>query len=217
MSSNPILTRVMVHDPNPFLADSICRGLETSGQFDVMASSRELCDALEAFGPDMLIVDPDRLEGPLDQWVAAVRGIRPRCDLIGYIAPGDRGAALRCLGAGFAGAIAQDKGIEVIVEALTAVSLGAIYVEQSLAPVAGEAVGRPEGAPETLSERERFVLEQVARGFSSKEIAQRLGLSPKTVETHRSRAAGKLGLRRKSEIVTFAIRNAWLNGTAQAL
>ena len=61
-----------------------------------------------------------------------------------------------------------------------------------------------------MSERERYVLEHVARGFSNKEIAGRLGLSVKTVETYRARAAVKLGLRRKSDIVQYALRNDWL-------
>ncbi|TNC50870.1 response regulator transcription factor [Rubellimicrobium rubrum] len=53
-------------------------------------------------------------------------------------------------------------------------------------------------------------MEHVARGFSNKEIAGKLGLSPKTIETYRSRAAGKLGLRRKTDIVQYALRNNWL-------
>jgi DNA-binding NarL/FixJ family response regulator len=132
----------------------------------------------------------------------------------------DRGAALRCLAAGFVGAVSQGRGIEALVEAVMAAKLGGIYVDQSFAPSGPSGFG-PEGPADDvlspLSERERYVLEHVARGFSNKEIAGKLGLSAKTVETYRSRASGKLGLRRKSDIVQFALRNDWLAGQPYAM
>jgi DNA-binding NarL/FixJ family response regulator len=133
---------------------------------------------------------------------------------LAYVDGSSRRAAQQCLTAGFVGAVSQGRGIEGLVEALTVARLGGIYVDQCFAPMAdaspaAEAAGGE--MPSRLSDRERFVLEHVARGFSNKEIAGKLALSAKTVETYRSRAASKLGLRRKSDIVQFALRSDWLS------
>jgi len=61
-----------------------------------------------------------------------------------------------------------------------------------------------------LTERESNVLRRVAEGFSNKEIAAELNLSIKTVETYKTRAMEKLGLRDRVEIVRFAVKQGWL-------
>ena len=74
---------------------------------------------------------------------------------------------------------------------------------------------RSERAPQAagsvgLTEREASVLKYSARGLTTKEIAARLELSGKTVETYKSRAAEKLNLRTRAEIVRFASAQGWL-------
>lgn len=64
---------------------------------------------------------------------------------------------------------------------------------------------RPPRSLNILSERERQVLERVAQGYGSQEIAKQILVSVKTVETYRARIAEKLGLRTRSEIVRFAV------------
>lgn len=68
----------------------------------------------------------------------------------------------------------------------------------------------PDPTADPLSEREEEVLRRVAWGESNKEIAARLGISTKTVETYKARIAGKLGLRSRSEMVRYALRHGWL-------
>ncbi len=214
MSFNPILTRVLVYDPNPLLADSICSGLELCGPFTAKACSRGLMDMLVEFRPNVIVLDPGHLPVAPELWRAEIARTLPGCEALAYVDMDDRGAALRCLAAGFVGAVSHGRGIEALVEAVTAAKLGGIYVDQSFAPMGARGLGLDPvvdvEVPSALSERERYVLEHVARGFSNKEIAGKLGLSAKTVETYRSRASGKLGLRRKSDIVQFALRNDWL-------
>jgi DNA-binding NarL/FixJ family response regulator len=62
-----------------------------------------------------------------------------------------------------------------------------------------------------LSEREKEVLVRLAWGFSNKEIADELGLSVKTVETYKVRITEKLGLRSRTQVVQYALRQGWLN------
>jgi DNA-binding NarL/FixJ family response regulator len=61
-----------------------------------------------------------------------------------------------------------------------------------------------------LSDREREVVRYVAHGYSNKEIAQKLDVSVKTVETYRYRATEKLGLRSRADLVRYAIDQGWL-------
>jgi two-component system response regulator NreC len=62
-----------------------------------------------------------------------------------------------------------------------------------------------------LSDREREVLQWVARGYTNQEIANQLSLSVKTVETYRSRATSKLGLKSRAALVRYAQQRGWLN------
>jgi DNA-binding NarL/FixJ family response regulator len=63
---------------------------------------------------------------------------------------------------------------------------------------------------ETLTERERAVFQMVAEGDSNTEIAEKLSISPRTVETHRANMMKKLGLRTQTDVVKFAIRRGIL-------
>jgi len=65
--------------------------------------------------------------------------------------------------------------------------------------------------PDILSERERLVLEKIARGYSSREIGTQLNISPHTVDTYRTRVMVKLGLVRKPELVEYALRHHIIN------
>ena len=214
MSFNPILTRVMIYDPNPLLATSIRSGLELAGPFTAQACSEDLLEHLTAFRPNILMLDPAHLPPGLDAWMADVALRMPKCEVLAYIDSDNRDAAARCLAAGFVGVVSQRQGIEALVEAVTVARLGGIYLDETFAPALSPALQpKPIGPAQSasvLSERERYVLEHVARGFSNKEIAGRLGLSAKTVETYRSRAISKLGLRRKADIVQYALRQDWL-------
>ena len=212
LSFNPILTRVLVFEPNPLLATSIRSGLELTGPFTTEACSGDFLEALAAFRPNIVVLDPAHLPGLPETYVSKISQRLPNCEVLAYVTESGRKSAQQCLAAGFVGAVSHARGIEGLVEALTVARLGGIYVDQCFAPTASSAAAETgDGeASSRLSERERFVLEHVARGFSNKEIAGKLGLSSKTVETYRSRGAGKLGLRRKSDIVQHALRSDWL-------
>jgi DNA-binding NarL/FixJ family response regulator len=100
------------------------------------------------------------------------------------------------------------------VNAVRTVAAGGTYIDPSVAGALVEEyldAGNPaQASDDALSEREREVLVGIARGFSNKEIAAKLGLSVKTVETYKGRMAEKLGLRSRVEIVRYASRRGWL-------
>lgn len=102
-----------------------------------------------------------------------------------------------------------------LIHAIRTVARGGTYLDPSLAGrVLGGLVGRPAAGPPTgdrLSDREDEVLRLIARGFTNREIAARLDVSVKTVETHKARAMEKLGVDSRAGIVAHAIRAGWLS------
>lgn len=117
------------------------------------------------------------------------------------------------LAAGASGYVLKRAVDTELLAAIRAVHRGGVFVDPSLAHVFVQDVldkpataDRASRSMKILSERERQVLELVAQGYGSREIAKQIVVSVKTVETYRARIAEKLGLRTRHEIVRFAIQ-----------
>jgi two-component system response regulator NreC len=117
------------------------------------------------------------------------------------------------LAAGASGYVLKRAVDTELLSAIRAVHRGGIFVDPSLAHVFVQDAlekrstrRRPLRSLNILSERERQVLERIAQGYGSQEIAAQMLVSVKTVETYRARIAEKLGLRTRSEIVRFAVQ-----------
>lgn len=104
--------------------------------------------------------------------------------------------------AGAAGHVIKDSESSELLAAIRAVHRGRVFVQ--VATDARPAAPGP-GRPPTLSPRERQVLDLLARGHTNREIADRLTLSVKTVETHRARLGEKLGLHTRADLVRLAL------------
>ena len=99
----------------------------------------------------------------------------------------------------------------ILVQAIKDVSTGALYVSHALSPeVVQTYLAREELRTSPLSGREREVLQLIAEGKSMKEIASVLGISVKTVETHRMRLMGKLDIHETASLVRYAIRQGMI-------
>jgi DNA-binding NarL/FixJ family response regulator len=119
----------------------------------------------------------------------------------------------RALEAGAAGYVLKRAAAESLIGAIREVSGGGIYIDPALGPAVAQSVvgaGKPTSVAANLSEREDAVLRLIAQGYSNKEIAARLDLSVKTVETYKARAMEKLGLTGRVDIVRYATAHGWL-------
>jgi DNA-binding NarL/FixJ family response regulator len=127
----------------------------------------------------------------------------------------DKGYIRQLLTAGAAGYVLKRGAPEGLIEAIRVVAGGGVYLDPS---VAGKVVGGfiqkspKEGAPKNgeLSERELQVAKLTAGGHGNKEIAARLIVSVKTVETYRARSMEKLGIKSRAELVRYAVQQGWL-------
>jgi DNA-binding NarL/FixJ family response regulator len=207
--------RVLVIEDHPLLRSVIriaCErtpGLEMLGELEDGSSALEACREL---APDVVLLDlslPGRLQG-LDLARAIRREGLPVRILV-LTARTDEAALFESVVAGVDGYLEKTSGVRAIADALSRVAGGErIFTSAQMRGVIAdfgrrarhaheEAGGRP-----NLSAREIEVLEHAARGFTVGQIARRLALSPRTVETHLSNAYRKLGVRNRVQALARA-------------
>ncbi|GJD50050.1 Transcriptional regulatory protein DegU [Methylobacterium crusticola] len=130
----------------------------------------------------------------------------------------DRTYVRQALGAGARGYILKRSAGACLLQAIRAVSGRGLYLDPAIAErfvVTGDhgasrARGRDDDTPPPLTEREREVIRLVAFGFTNKEVAGKLGITDKSVETYKSRASEKLDIGTRSKIVQYAILQGWM-------
>jgi DNA-binding NarL/FixJ family response regulator len=128
----------------------------------------------------------------------------------------DRAYVRQALDAGVRGYVLKRSAAECLVQVIRAVLVGGLYVDPAIAKhmfdVSPKQVDRQKsstGGPQ-LTEREAEVVKLIALGFTNKEIARRLDVGIKSIETYKARAADKLALKTRSEIVRYASAQGWL-------
>lgn len=183
------------------------------------ADGAELLTLAEATNPDVILLDltMPRLGG-LDA-LPLLRQRIPTARVLILTMHQDEGYLRRAIKGGASGYVLKKAADVELIAAIQAVMRGDVYVHPSMtrmlfdeiAPESAYATTNGEVDPwATLSEREQEVLQMVALGHTSKEIADRLSVSAKTVDTYRARGMEKLGLRSRAALVRFALAKGLL-------
>jgi len=165
----------------------------------------------EELNPDVVVMDV-RLPGL--NGIEATRKIvetYPKMRVIGLSGYTDRQTVLAMMKAGASGYVVKEAAFGELIQAIEVVVAGKMYLSPGITSVMIEELIAPSppdepAAESILSAREQEVLRLVTEGLSSKEIADRLCVSPKTIETHRARIMKKLGLKNFAELVKYAVR-----------
>lgn len=202
--------RLLLADDHLVVREGLKSLLERKGYRVVGEASdgREAIELARRLGPDICILD---LAMPLLNGVDAAREIERTC-------PGTKTLllsmheelpkVLSAVDAGIRGYVLKSKAADQLVEAIEEVFRGNIYLSPSLSRAVVEAYRTGADIPASpLSPREREVLQLTVEGKTTKEIASLLGISAKTVESHRSRIMDKLGIRGTAGLVRYAIRH----------
>lgn len=170
----------------------------------------EAAHVIQAANPNVAILD---VTMPRSGGLDAIKEIvaQNRSTRILLLTMHEEPAYLRtALAAGAAGYVLKKSVDADLLSAIRAVHRGRTYVDAELAEIlVRDAISRDDGtdsaAGSVLSDRELQVLKLVAEGFSSREIAEQIYISTKTVETYRARFAEKLGLKSRAQIVRYAL------------
>jgi two-component system, NarL family, response regulator NreC len=205
--------RVMLADDHQILLDGLRRLIDSTGDMKVVATATDAASAIgltQEHRPDVLVLDISMPGGGLE----VARRVRemelPTRIVILTMFAEDR-YVMEAVRLGAAGYVLKRSADKELIEAIRAVAAGDAYLTPAAVRLllATQHVdnGRPEPA---LSPREREVLRLTARGYSNLEIAGRLFVSPKTVDTYRSRIMAKLDLHRRSQLVEYALGHGLL-------
>jgi len=204
------MIRILIADDHEVVAEGLKQLIEAQADMQVVAIAGDGREAVRQVGelePDVVIMD---LSMPELNGADATRVIleqNPERKVIVLSMYADHEYVRRALKSGALGYVVKRSAAKDVVEAIRAVQAGQRYISPMVADaVNADAPAGKEDRLARLSTREREVLQLLAEGRTGTEIAQRLSLSPKTVETYRARLVEKLGIRDVAGLVRFAIQ-----------
>lgn len=204
--------RVLLADDHRIVAEGLKSLLEP--EFDlvgVVEDGKALVDRAKALKPDVVVADigMPRLNG-IDALIE-LRKTDPDARVVFLTMHRDVAYAQQALAAGAYGFVLKHSAPEELVLAVRAALAGRKFITPALAGEVLDAIARgASGAPEpaaTLTPRQREILDQLAQGRSAKEIAAKLGISPRTVEFHKYKMMELLGASNAIELVRVAIKH----------
>jgi two-component system, NarL family, response regulator NreC len=204
-------------DDHKVMREGLRMVLDREANLEVVAEVGDGLAALEvtrALRPDVVVMD---ISMPGVNGLKATELLKteiPATRVLILTRHADSSYVQQLLRSGASGYVLKQSGSEELVRAIRRVSAGHSYLDPGVTEqvVGSIAAGAPGGtsAAKSLSRREEDVLRFVALGFLTKEVASRLRISMKTVETHKANAMSKLGMCSRIDIVRYAVLHGWL-------
>jgi DNA-binding NarL/FixJ family response regulator len=213
--------RILLADDHKIVREGLRMLIEGQPDMQVVgeaANGEEVLLKARELKPEVVIMDLSmpKLNGL--QATERLKAAQPEIKVVALTANEDDSYLRQLCKVGAVGYVLKRSAGEELIKAIYIVAQGGVHFEASLASKAlarkvGGSPAKFEGHTAELSDREKSVLIVLAWGYSNKEIAGQLGLSVKTVETYKLRIGEKLGLRSRTEMVQYAVRQGWLNET----
>jgi len=216
------MSRVLLVDDHPIVRQGLKRLIGNEPDLEVCgeaAGVREARQAIRELAPDVVVADISLRDGDGIELLTELRAHHPALPVLVLSMHDEVIYAERMLVAGASGYIMKQAASEQFIEALRRVLAGGRWVseaisERMLHKVAAGGTPPPATPIDQLSNRELQVLRLIGRGLSSRQVADTLHLSVKTVEAHRQRIKHKLDLATGAQLVQYAA--AWVAGRAAA-
>jgi len=210
-------TSVVLADDHPIVLNGLRNLIQSEGDLDLLGEATSGLAALRLIRekcPDVAVID---ISMPELNGIALTRRLAqevPSARVLVLTLHEDRAYLKQALAAGVRGYVLKRSAAENLVQAIRAVVTGGLYVDPGIANRMFDAnpkrTKRPSGSEPNLTDREAEVLKLTALGFTNKEIARRLDVGVKSIETYKARGCEKLGLQTRAEIVRYAAAQGWL-------
>jgi two-component system, NarL family, response regulator NreC len=213
------MIRILIVDDHVVLRSGLRMVIDAQPDMDVVGEAdngSQVLILVESVQSDLILLDLSMPGLGGLETLPILRKIAPKSRILILTMHDDESYLRQALRDGASGYVLKRAADTELLSAIRAVMRGEVYVHPSLTRVLLDDI-----LPETdagasnpwdmLSEREREVLLRVARGFTSAKIAEQLNLSPKTVDTYRSRGMEKLGLRSRAALVQHALSHGLLS------
>jgi DNA-binding NarL/FixJ family response regulator len=205
------MTRVLVADDHEVVRSGLRTILERQTGFEVVgeaANGQEAVEAAVALKPDVVVLD---YAMPVQNGVEATRTIRskcPRTEILIFTMHDSEDVVQDILAAGARGYLLKADANNHLIAAVQALGRHEAYISGRLSANLLDTLVSRRSSPhrELLTPREKAVVQLIAEGHTNKGVCTKLGVSAKTVESHRASAKRKLGLHCKADLVRFAIR-----------
>ncbi|MGD9791306.1 MAG: response regulator [Phycisphaerales bacterium] len=205
---------ILIVDDHAMVRKGLRLALESQPDLKVVGEAGNVNEAMDAAGktkPQIITLD---LTMPGASGVSAIGKIRtmvPQARIIVVSMHDDPAYVRSAIAIGASGYVNKSAADTELISAIRAVAKGRVFVDVGDAATLESILASPtppsagKSPVDTLSEREREVLQQVAKGYTNQQIADDIGLSVKTVESYRARLMKKLGLKERADLVRLAL------------
>jgi two-component system response regulator NreC len=207
--------RIAIADDHAVVRDGLHMLLDDEADFDVVAEAEDVDTAKRAVHghrPDVLVLDLNMPGDPSLPAIPDIAALAPEMSIVVLTMQDEPAFAREALAYGASGYVLKHAAGTELVEAIRTAVAGGTYLNPALgARLAAES--SDDGHPGGLSAREAEVLTLIALGHTNVEIAGKLYLSVRTIETHRAHIQNKLRLTSRAELVRYAIDHGLLART----
>jgi two-component system, NarL family, response regulator NreC len=200
---------LLLADDHQLVRQSLISLLEHEG-FEVLGEAsdgRTAVRLVQELSPEIAVLD---MVMPGLNGIDAARQIQrasPRTKSILVTMYAERQYVVQALRAGIRGYVLKSQGARDLIQAIREVHNGAVYLSPKVSELAVDlSLGRAEAEADPLSPREREVVQLIAEGLTTKEVASVLGISVKTAEAHRINSMRKLDVHETASLVRYAVR-----------
>jgi DNA-binding NarL/FixJ family response regulator len=212
------MIRIVLVDDHHIVRQGFRSLLESEGDLQVIGEAGTGLEALQLvpqLQPNVVVADVMMPEMNGLELTRQLQTLAPQVRVILLSMHSNEAYVLEALRSGAAGYVLKDSNASDLIQAVRKVAAGGRHLSEPLSERAIQAYAQmaqdaPFDAYETLTNRERMILQLAAEGYSGSEIAERLTISPRTVETHRSNLMHKLGLHSQTDLIRFALRRGIL-------
>jgi DNA-binding NarL/FixJ family response regulator len=201
--------KVLIVDDHPIVRQGLRSMIDAERDLKIIgevATEREARAAIRALEPDVVVVDLSLEQGDGINLVRDVHAHHPDVAQLVLSMHDESIYAERLLAVGASGYLMKKAAADQLITALRCVLAGETYLSETVRRALSERKRLAADEPTKLSARELQVLGMIGRGVSSRDIAQALSLSVKTIESHRLSIKRKLNLTTNAQLVQYAIK-----------